>query len=52
MDAVSPNERLIPMFIGEHVEYVTPPEYYRLQDKARTLGAIAIDLAHDSAEQT
>lgn len=37
----SPNETLIPVFDGDHLIYVTPPEYYARFN--RPIGKVAVE---------
>ena len=43
MESISPNERLILVYEGEQISYVTPPEYYLLYNNPiRALARMAI----------
>ncbi|WP_171918781.1 hypothetical protein [Glutamicibacter halophytocola] len=48
MESISPNERLIPVYDGDEVIYVTPPEYYLKFGKA-VLKTLASALKEDTA---
>ncbi|MBV1778663.1 hypothetical protein KRR55_05995 [Paeniglutamicibacter sp. ABSL32-1] len=43
MEPIPPNERLVPVYVGEEIKYMTPPEYYLYNyGVVRKLGELAI----------
>lgn len=48
MEPIPPNERLVPVYVGDEMIFVSPPEYYRYYGNlVQKIGAIAIDANHD-----
>lgn len=47
MKPIPPNERLVPVYVGEELILVSPPEYYRDYPKLiRALGGEALNGSH------
>lgn len=48
MEPIPPNERLVPVYVGEEMIYVSPPEYYRYYGKLiQSIGAVALDAVEE-----